>query len=293
MAKYGEKEWDAFISHAVEDQQSFVRPLAKALVQLGVKVWYSEFSLRLGDSLSRSIDAGLARSRHGVVVLSPHFFRKRWPERELQGLVAKEIDQPGTILPIWHGVDRHEVLEYSPSLADKVAVKTSAASADEIALQILSVVRPDIYGQHDHANLRRLASGEALAELQEELDGLKEALSEFQCPYCGAALATCQEVPVDPEEKHWDTFKQFECGQTLGGANRQRPCPANPKFPKLREYEFRFHREGSGDTAHWIGTAFPLTENAKSLSLPHSYERDKERAALALQETYARLARRT
>jgi hypothetical protein len=119
MSAVNAKNWDAFISHAVEDQDSFVRPLATALAQLGARIWYSEFSLKLGDSLSRSIDTGLAQSRHGVVVLSPHFFRKRWPERELQGLVAREITQPGTILPIWHGVDRDEVPmpcqdQYSP-----------------------------------------------------------------------------------------------------------------------------------------------------------------------------------
>ena len=67
------KKWDVFISHASEDKDTFVRPLAHALNNLGVKVWYDEFSLRLGDSLSRSIDKGLAESAFGVVVISPHF----------------------------------------------------------------------------------------------------------------------------------------------------------------------------------------------------------------------------
>lgn|GEM_PF-3691638 len=184
------------------------------------------------------------------------------------------------------------MLKYSPPLADKIAVKTSDASAEEIALQILSVVRPDIYGQQDHAKLRRLASGEAFIELQAELDSTKEELSEFQCPYCGSLLVICEEVPVDPEQKHWDTYKQFECGQSLGGANRPRPCSANPKFPKFDEYEIRLQPDSPDSRGGWVGTAFPLTENANSLLLPHSYERTKAAAEEALLSAYIRIAQR-
>ena len=69
-------EWDVFISHASEDKEGFVRPLAKSLRQRGLRVWYDEFTLKVGDSLRRSIDRGLARSRYGVVVISPNFLRK-------------------------------------------------------------------------------------------------------------------------------------------------------------------------------------------------------------------------
>ena len=59
------KPWDVFVSHASEDKDAFVRPLAAALQSLGVSIWYDEFSLRVGDSLSRSIDKGIAGSRLG------------------------------------------------------------------------------------------------------------------------------------------------------------------------------------------------------------------------------------
>jgi hypothetical protein len=55
------KNWDAFVSHASEDKESFVRPLVEALGRLGVSLWYDEVSLRLGDSLSGSIDRGIAK----------------------------------------------------------------------------------------------------------------------------------------------------------------------------------------------------------------------------------------
>jgi hypothetical protein len=55
--------WDVFICHASEDKDSLVQPLARALSLLGLQVWYDEFSLTVGDSLSRSIDRGIAGSR--------------------------------------------------------------------------------------------------------------------------------------------------------------------------------------------------------------------------------------
>ena len=79
-------EWDVFIGHASEDKDDFVRSLAERLRHEGLRVWYDDFTLTVGDSLRRSIDRGLARSRYGVVVISPNFLRKEWPQKELDGL---------------------------------------------------------------------------------------------------------------------------------------------------------------------------------------------------------------
>ncbi|MGE0681890.1 MAG: TIR domain-containing protein [Candidatus Binatia bacterium] len=169
--------WDLFISHASEDKDTFVRPLAAALQGLGVSVWYDEYSLRLGDSLSRSIDRGLADSSFGLVVVSPAFIRKPWPEYELRGLVAREIMQDRVILPIWHGVTRTDVLAFSPPLCDKVALNTAGLSAEDVAIQILREVRPDLYTKHPRAQLQRIASGAALIDLQREIDRMREELA--------------------------------------------------------------------------------------------------------------------
>jgi hypothetical protein len=72
--------FDLFICHASEDKKSFVRPLAKALREQNVEVWFDEFSLKIGDSIRRSLDRGLSQSRFGVVVLSKAFFAKQWPQ---------------------------------------------------------------------------------------------------------------------------------------------------------------------------------------------------------------------
>lgn len=135
-----EREVDVFISHASEDKDEVVRPLAAALTERGLDVWYDEFELRIGDSLRRKIDAGIARSRFGIVVLSTAFFEKSWPQYELDGLVTMAVSGRQVLLPLWHGVSKDEVMSKSPSLADKVALRTSDCTIAEIADEIAAVV---------------------------------------------------------------------------------------------------------------------------------------------------------
>ena len=135
------KEYDVFISHASEDKDAIVRPLATQLREQGLEVWYDEFELRIGDSLRRKIDAGIARARFGIVVLSKPFFAKGWPAYELDGLVTMSMSGRQVLLPLWHEISKDEVVSASPSLADKVALRTSDYTVEEIASEVASVVR--------------------------------------------------------------------------------------------------------------------------------------------------------
>jgi hypothetical protein len=128
--------YDVFVSHASEDKDEFVRPFVNSLQENGLKVWYDEFSLRIGDSLRRSIDNGLKNSRYGIVVLSEAFFNKEWPQRELDGLFAREVNGEKVILPIWHKISKNEVLKFSPIIADMLALNTSSFTIEEIAKEI-------------------------------------------------------------------------------------------------------------------------------------------------------------
>src|ERR1044072_4901014 len=113
----GNEEFDVFICHASEDK-GFVRPLTIALRKLGVRVWFDEFEIEIGDSLSKKIDKGLIASRFGVVVLSPDFLEKAWTNYEFRGLISKEMIGDKVILPLWHGLTIEQVRKYSPPLAD-------------------------------------------------------------------------------------------------------------------------------------------------------------------------------
>src|SRR6266852_1550683 len=101
-------QWDVFISHASEDKKVVAEPLFGALESAGLSIWYDRVELRLGDSLHNRIDDGLAHSRFGVVVLSPAFFAKHWPQQELNGLAQREVDGKKILLPVWYNITVEE-----------------------------------------------------------------------------------------------------------------------------------------------------------------------------------------
>lgn len=297
MEKQG-KEWDAFVSHAVEDQESFVRHLSRMLTRLGLSVWYAETALRVGDSLSASISRGLACSRYGIVVISQHFITKRWTNWELAGLVNRQnSEEKNVILPVWHGVSKTAVMDFSPPLADLIALNTATEEADEIAFKLLRKIRPDIYGKHERAHLEKLASGEAMNELQnqieqarEELKVAKEELAEYRCPYCSAPLSGRVDAPLDGHERDWDIVEHFQCGYSHFGGQIQSPCPADPKFPRFEDYELRFSELKTDPVWKWGCLAIGKTPMAKLLSLTHGLGLTQE-AAAQVRESYERYAK--
>jgi len=156
--------YDLFISYASEDKEEVARPMAEKLTSIGYKVWFDEFTLKLGDSLRKTIDHGLALSRFGIVILSPSFFEKSWPQYELDSLVQFELSKgKEIILPIWHGLNHADVCKYSASLANKVAATTSIG-IEELCKKIREVV---------HIQLEQQKS-EHFSEISDE-----------KCPDCG------------------------------------------------------------------------------------------------------------
>jgi hypothetical protein len=83
---------------------------------------------------------GLANSRFGIVVLSKDFIRKGWTNYELDGIITKSVSDEQIVLPIWHNITKKEVVEYSPSLADKLARNTATYTVEEIATEIAEVI---------------------------------------------------------------------------------------------------------------------------------------------------------
>lgn len=130
---------DVFISHASEDKAEIARPLAEALKQRGLSVWFDEYELTLGDRLRRKIEEGLRVSRYGVTVLSDNFFRKKWPQEELDALFALETESK-KILPVWHRLSATDIARYAPLLADRLAVSTEIG-VDAVADAIVRAVK--------------------------------------------------------------------------------------------------------------------------------------------------------
>lgn len=136
-----EREYDVFISHASEDKEDVARPLAEALRENGLSVWYDEFELKIGDSLRRNIDKGIANSNFGVVVISRDFISKGWTNYELDGLITRAVNGEQTMLPVWHNITKREVISFSPSLADKLARSTTDFTVQEIAEEIADLIK--------------------------------------------------------------------------------------------------------------------------------------------------------
>lgn len=133
-----DEEYDLFVSHAFEDKEDIVNELVAEFRKLNLKVWYDTNKLKIGDSMREKIDRGLSKSRYGVVVLSPNYIaeNKYWTKSELNGLFQRETVNGKTILPIWHNLTKKQVTEYSPIIADRMALTTAQYTAEEIAREI-------------------------------------------------------------------------------------------------------------------------------------------------------------
>lgn len=141
-----DKVHDFFISHAWEDKEDFVGPLVAALKGRGIRVWYDEYELKIGDSLSQKIEEGLASSRYGIVVLSHSFFdiKKTWPKIEVDAMFAAEDSYNRSVIkPIWYNVDQADVARNSQPLAERIAWKASDYTPEQLAGKFLAeVIKP-------------------------------------------------------------------------------------------------------------------------------------------------------
>jgi hypothetical protein len=138
-AEGSSEPYDFFISHAWKDKPDFVDGLALKAEAAGLRVWYDRHVLRWGDSIRQNIDAGLRRSFFGVVILSPNFFERPWPQAELDAIVQKDLSGRGRLLPIWHKLTQDEVAHHAPTLAGRLALSTSNYSTDAIVEELVSM----------------------------------------------------------------------------------------------------------------------------------------------------------
>jgi len=75
------------------------------------------------------------------------------------------------------------------------------------------------------------------------------------------------EAPIDEGQKHWDLVEIFECGFERFAGTIHRPCPTDPDFPSLSDYDLVCQQEQGGKEDEWYCHAFPKTEMARKVSL--------------------------
>lgn len=159
---------DVFVCHASEDKDDIATPLANALKEYQLKVWYDDFILTAGDDLKRKIDEGLNESRYGIVILSPKFFeklsgkfferiirkffeklsnkfsKKCWLNHELDALLNKKKNEKKVILPVLHKLTPEEVKAYSSVLANIYAL-SSSDGIPKLAEDLIRVIDDGVY----------------------------------------------------------------------------------------------------------------------------------------------------
>jgi TIR domain len=131
-----------FLSHDSRDKDNVARPLALELGRLLCPVWFDEYSLKVGDSLSESIDRGIREAPKCILILSPNFLANPgWSKAEFKAIMNRHIAEGSVILPVWHNVTRNDVYGYSSFLVDIVASDTSKG-LDAVARDLSTVLKP-------------------------------------------------------------------------------------------------------------------------------------------------------
>ena len=130
---------DVFLCHAWDDRQGPAKELHDLLVSRGVSVWFSEKDVALGTPLLREIDKGLAKSRVGIVLVTPALLRRLPAEgiadKELSALLARDL-----LVPIVHETTYEALREVSPLLASRSGLSTAEGSMANVAAKLAELV---------------------------------------------------------------------------------------------------------------------------------------------------------
>ncbi len=208
--------YDFFICHASEDKDSFARPLAARLKKEGFNIWFDEFTIKIGDRLRKNIDKGLTNSKYGIVILSHDFFKKDWPQTELDGLFSLEINNEKKILPIWHQVERDDILKFSPILADRYAVKTKDG-LDEIIKRLKELFPSNLSNEENKYSKNNNISNITLPNIprvidKAELDNILVVCYENTKQYFNNACTHLeQKTDYIKTQCHQIDFNKFIC----------------------------------------------------------------------------------
>jgi hypothetical protein len=125
--------WDVFISHAKEDSDQIARPLAKALIDRSLNVWYDENNSMPGYELVENIERGIGGSNYGIIIVTKDYMKNKWTKLEYNIIRYKARSQGKPVFSVWHEVTSSEVQSFSWGLASITAYKSEDMSIDRIA----------------------------------------------------------------------------------------------------------------------------------------------------------------
>ncbi len=129
-----------FLCHAWDDRQGIAKELCELLIAREVSVWFSENDITLGEPFMRAIDKGLAKSRMGIVLVTPSLL-KRLPaagvaDKELSVLLARD-----QLIPIVHNTTYDALRDVSPMLASRNGLSTTEDTMAVVADKLAELVK--------------------------------------------------------------------------------------------------------------------------------------------------------
>ena len=134
---------DVFLCHAWDDRGGAAKELHDLLEARGVSVWFSEKDVVLGTPLLREIDKGLAKSRVGIVLVTPALLRRVQgagiSEKELSALLARDL-----LVPIVHDTTYEALRDVSPLLGSRSGLSTADDTMANVAAKIAELVAPEL-----------------------------------------------------------------------------------------------------------------------------------------------------
>jgi hypothetical protein len=130
---------DVFLCHAWDDRKESALELNDLLVANGVSVWFSEKDIPLGTSFLREIDKGLAKSKIGLVLVTPSFLKRVQNEgvadKELSVLLARD-----QLIPIVHNTTYDDLRNVSPLLGSRNGLDTQDDTMENIAKKLAELI---------------------------------------------------------------------------------------------------------------------------------------------------------
>jgi hypothetical protein len=133
------ESYDLFLCHAWDDRRGTATELHELLEAEDVSVWFSEKDIVLGQPFMREIDKGLAKTRIGLVLITPALLKRIQSggvsEKELSELLSRDL-----LIPVAHGVTYDEIRSVSPLLGSRNGMSTAEDSMEDIAKKIAELV---------------------------------------------------------------------------------------------------------------------------------------------------------
>jgi TIR domain len=146
--------WDIFVSYASPDKE-FARSLVSELADRGLKVWFDEGEIRIGDSIQRAIEDALENSRFFLIILSPALLERTWAQFEIGVAMGRPDVGKRHILPVYRGLESSELARRMPLLADRVGIDAERYDVKEIAARVFEAVTSQQDDTADDASRRR------------------------------------------------------------------------------------------------------------------------------------------